>query len=92
MGGMKTERLSYWLIVLTGYYAGVLVKMVLWVHRNGGFASPVRHMGTLTEVVLRSATVHAALLLGLMVVANLWQQRKDRNSTGASQIRQRAAV
>jgi hypothetical protein len=76
----ESDKLAYWLTVLTGYYAAVAVKMLLWVHRNGGFANPVRHMGVLTLVTVRSATVHATILLALMFAVNLW-----RNSAVSSE-------
>jgi hypothetical protein len=54
------------LTVMTGYYAAVVVKMLL--------------VGVLTIVTVRSATVHATILLGLMFAANL-----KRNSAMASE-------
>ena len=87
---MKAEKRAYWATLLTDYYAAVIVKMLLWVHRNGGFANPDRHMGRLTFVTLRSATAHAAILLALMVVLNLRQER--RNSAAASQNRHKVAI
>jgi hypothetical protein len=80
---INPEKLAYWPTVLIGYYAAVIVKMLLWVHRNGGFANPKRHMGILTVVTLRSATVCAAILLAMMQAVKVWKQR--RNTAAASQ-------
>ena len=74
---INPEKLSYWPTVLIGYYAAVTVKMLLWVHRNGGFANPDRHMGRLTVFTLRSATVYAAILLAMMQAVKVWKQRTN---------------
>jgi len=84
---MSSTKLTYWLTVLTGYYAAVIVKMLLWVHRDGGFANPARHMGILTSAVLRSATVHATILLVLMFAVN-----RARHSAVATETREKVAI
>jgi hypothetical protein len=74
---MTTGKIADWVIILTGYYAVVMVKMCLWIHRNGGLANPNRDVHILTLVMLRVATIHAAILLSLMVVVNLRRQRMN---------------
>jgi hypothetical protein len=80
---INPEKLGYWPTVLIGYYAAATVKMLLWVHRNGGFANPARHMGKLTVVTLRSATVYAAILLAMMQAVKVW--KRGRNAASTSQ-------
>lgn len=65
---------TFWLIVIAGYYAAVILKALIWARNHGGFAA--HNMSELMGVTLRTTTVDAFILLTMIFI--VWRRGRKR--------------
>jgi hypothetical protein len=70
---IRQKDINYWLTVLAGYYLAVILHELEWVYFHGGYAA--HNVPLLLARGLRTSTVNAGMLLGVMFIILLFRIR-----------------
>ena len=70
---IRHENINYWLTVLAGYYLAVVLHDLEWVYFHGGYAA--HNLPLLIARTLRTSTVNAGMLLGVMFIIWFFRDR-----------------
>ncbi len=70
---IRQENINYWLTVLAGYYLAVVLHELEWVYFHGGYAA--HNLRLLLTRGLRTSTVNAGMLLGVMFIILFFRVR-----------------